>query len=418
MKKFLLKIIYKVLASYGRKVIARNNPYVIAITGSVGKTSAKEAVYKVLSDHFGKEEVRKNFGNLNAEIGVPLTILGYRSLPLKWFWPFFLVGAYFKTFEKRYPKYLVLEFGVEHRGDIQYLTGIARPNMAIITSVAPVHLANFKDASELAREKISLAKFVENDGKVFVNADEVSLKEIDFPNVMTVGLRQGADFQGINSMFSFEGTEYHIVSTGQKISIKSKVLGNQSIYSQLFAFAVGRTLGIQSLEIKKSLEKINPINGRMHLLAGKNGTMIIDDSYNASPASVKAALEVLSSFKNRRKVAILGNMNELGKMEGEAHLEVGKFARNKCDFAVFVGPNASTMARGFESKDGVRTFCDRKELLKNLDSLIEANDLILIKASQNGNFFEEVTKALLKDPSKSSELLVRQSGFWMRKKKV
>lgn len=158
MKKVYLNFIQWVLAKYARSVITKNNPFVIAITGSVGKSSTREAAYQVLSDHFGADEVRRNLGNLNTEIGVPLTILGYEKQPSNLIWPIFLVGSYFRTFTKKYPKYLILEMGVDHPGDIAYLCSIAQPDLAIITSTEGAHLANFKSLEQYRDEKISIVK--------------------------------------------------------------------------------------------------------------------------------------------------------------------------------------------------------------------------------------------------------------------
>ena len=417
MKNIILRFIYFVLASYARKVIAKHHPFVIGITGSVGKTSTKEAVYQILVDEY-KENVRKTTGNLNAEIGIPLTILGYTSTPNKFAWPFFLVGAYFKTLVKNYPKYLVLEMGVEHKGDIRYFGSIVKSNIGVITSTAPVHLANFKNAAELVDEKVSLLEEVLRPGKVIINADDENLSKLQDERIVSIGIESNnIDIKAENINLDLEGTSYRIMTTGQNIMIKSKLLGRQTIYSQLIAFALGQIIGIQSLKIKKSLEKLPPVNGRMRLIDGKNGIKIIDDTYNANPASVKAALDAISSIKyQKRKVAILGNMNELGEYEKEAHFEAGAYARERVDLAVFVGQNAEKMVEGYQDKKTFLTFKKRDDLIKSIDDILQTGDLVLIKASQNKNYFEEVVKHLMEQPQKAGELLVRQSNFWLKKK--
>lgn len=418
MKNIILKFIYFVLASYARKVITKHHPFVIGVTGSVGKTSTKEAIYQVLADEY-KGAVRKTAGNLNAEIGIPLTILGYASTPDKLAWPFFLISAYFRTLAKNYPKYLVLEMGVEHKGDIKYFGSIIESNIGIITSAAPVHLANFKNAAELTKEKISLLEEVSRPGKVVVNADDENLAKLEDERIISVGIdNKNADFRALNISSNLEGTDYRIVTTGQNIMIKSKLIGRQCIYSELVAFAIGQYLGIQSLKIKKSLEKLLPVNGRMKFIDGRDNIKIIDDTYNANPASVKAALDAISSIEiSKRKVIILGNMNELGSYEGDAHFEVGAYARERVDLAIFVGPNADRMAAGYRDKKTLYIFKSRSDLMKSVDNILKAGDLVLIKASQNENYFEEVTKHLMEHPQKASELLVRQSRFWLKKKK-
>lgn len=417
MKNIVLKFIYFVLASYARKVIVKHHPFIIGITGSVGKTSTKEAIYQVLADEYG-ETVRKTAGNLNAEIGIPLTILGYASTPHKFAWPFFLVGAYFRTWAKNYPKYLVLEMGVEHKGDIKYFGSIIEPNIGVITSAAPVHLANFKNAAELMEEKISLFEEVSRPGKIVVNIDDKDLAKLQDERIISVGIEnKNADFRAENIISDFGGTDYRMITTGQNIMIKSRLIGRQCIYSQLVAFAIGQHLGIQSLKIKKSLEKLLPVNGRMRLIDGRNDIKIIDDAYNANPASVRAALDAISSIKiPKRKVVILGNMNELGSYEKDAHSEIGVYAKGRVDLAVFVGPNAGRMAEGYHDKKTSYTFKNRADLIKSVDGILQAGDLVLIKASQNKNYFEEVVKYLMEHPEKAGDLLVRQSNFWLKKK--
>ena len=414
-KNLFLKSIYLILASYARRIIRRHKPFVIGITGSVGKSTTKEMVYQVMSDHF-KENVRKNYGNLNAEFGIPLTILGYDRMPNKLAWPLFLVKAYFKSYTKIYPKYLILEMGVEHKGDLQYFGTIVRPDIGIIISTAPAHTANFKSHSEQQEEKLEMAKIIKPDGILIVNADDVNVSKIDFEKILTVGITsQSVNYQGNSVKVNENGTEYRIATLGQKISIKSALIGEHFIYAALFSFAVGQQFGIQSLEIKKSIEKVVSEPGRMNLIKGRDGITILDDTYNASPASMKAALLVLSKF-NGRRVAILGNMNELGDLEKEAHQKIAEFARERSDFAIFVGRNSEEMAKIY-GQDSVR-FNSRRELDSHILEIIKPNDTVLIKASQNGNFLEETVKLLLKDRSESSLVLVRQSKFWLKKKGI
>ena len=394
------------------------DPVVIAITGSVGKTSTKEAVSLVLSDAFGEKEVRKNYGNLNAEIGIPLTILGYRSLPNKFLWPFFLVSAFFRTRVTSYPKYLVIEMGVEHPGDIKYFASIVRPDFAVITSAEPAHLANFSGHEAFQKEKASLARMTKENGKVILNYDDKYLSELDGENIISYAIDNSrAKYTGDSIKITTEGTEFRINCVGHKIAIKSRLLGRQLIYGQLAAFAIAGEMDISLLSTGKSLEKLLPVPGRMNIVEGKDEVTIIDDTYNSNPSSAKAALSALSEVRyDGRKVAILGNMNELGRLEKDAHQELGKYAKDKCDLAVFVGKNAKTMAEGYSDKKTSLVFANKLDLIQNLPSIIMKNDLVLIKASQNGNYFEEITKILMKHPGEAEKLLVRQGWEWRKKK--
>lgn len=419
MKNIFLKIIYKILASYAKKVISTHQPFVVAITGSVGKGSTKEAIYQVLKDEFGSD-VRANYGSLNAEIGIPLTILGYKSLPNKFLWAPFLVMAYFRTFRKIYPKYLILEMGVEHVGDIASFVNIVKPDIAVITSVSGAHLLNFATLSQYQHEKIGLADSIKDGGTVIVNFDDPFIKsKFTSKDVLSVGIAdKTAEYRAEEIRVGIRGTDFRIVSLGQKIAIKSKVIGEHLIYPFLIAYAIGQRFDIQSLKIKKSLEKISSVKGRMNYVDGKNGIAIIDDTYNASPVAVRAALDTMAAIVHSgRKVFIMGNMNELGAIERDEHHKVGEYAKGKCDIAIFVGPNANEMAAGYKDGKSCYQFPNRIELITSINKLLKPNDLVLVKASQNRNFFEEVIKAIMKYPSEASKQLVRQSGFWQKKKK-
>lgn len=420
MKDGMLKIIYKVLRSYAKKIILRHTPFVIAITGSVGKTSTKEAIYSVLKNAFG-DEVRCNFGNLNAEIGIPLTILGYEKLPSKYLWPIFLIGAWFKTKAKKYPKYLVLEMGVEHKGDMKYFGTIVKPDIGVITGATPAHVANFKNIEEMQEEKVSMSKIIKKDGVLMINLDDEKLKEIKFDDKISVGIKnQGADCRAENIEIALEKTSYIINYQNHKNKINSKILGEHLIYANLFAFCVGKKINIVSEKIIDAIEKRRSIVGRMNILPGRDGIQIIDDTYNSNPASAKSALKTLLQINYRcgRKVAILGNMNELGGMEKEAHIDVAKYARGKCDKAIFCGKNAEMMYEAYDDKENSEHYKNRAELIKSIDRILQSKDLVLIKASQNGNYFEEIVKELLQDKSTAGEVLVRQGRFWLKKKKL
>lgn len=416
MKKIILKFIYRILAYYARKVIARKNPFIVAITGSVGKTSTKEAVFKVLHDKYGND-VRKNFGNLNAEIGIPLTVLGYEKLPNKFLWPIFLLFASFRTNPKEYPKYLVLEMGVEHANDIKYFCSIVKPDIAIITSTSPAHIVNFLNLEEYQLEKVSIIDCLKEGGRAIVNFDDDTLSKIKKDNVVSIAIsNKSADYWAESIKLSLTGTEYRICKSGYKISIKSKLLGNQMVYAQMFALALADLMQMPLVEASKSLEKIASFPGRMKLIEGKKNTIIIDDTYNSNPASAKMAISLLDTIPySYRKVVILGSMNELGEYEDEAHKEVAIFLKDKCDYAVFVGAKAAMMQESFGKKNSL-IFENRQDLISKLDDVIKKDDLILIKASQNNNFLEEVVGELMKNPKDAKKMLVRQGSEWKSRK--
>lgn len=410
-------MIFKVLARIARKYIQKFNPFVIAITGSVGKTGTKEAVFAVLRDAFFGD-VWRTEGNLNAEIGIPLTIMGCKKVPNKFAWPAFLLINLLRPLPKKYPKYLVLEMGVEHRGDIAYFSSIVRPDIALITSVSPAHTVNFKNVPEFEKEKFSLISKLKENGIAILNHDDpvlASEKAVE-ADIHFVGLGKGADYFADEIKPSVTGTEFRINCPGHKLTVKSKILGSQSVYSALFAFAVADRLGLPLIRTAKAIEGIKSLPGRMNYIAGEKDTAIIDDTYNSNPASVRAAVDFLSNIEAKaRKILILGNMNELGAWEKEEHEKAAQYARGKFDLAVFAGPNAKFMAKAYGGKSQV--FLNRFELIKELKNIVREKDILLVKASQNKNFFEEVVKFLMQDKSHARQILVRQGREWLKKKK-
>lgn len=417
-KEYLLQIICKVLKLSAKRLILKFNPTVIAVTGSVGKSSTKEAIYEILNG-LHNEEVRKNHGNLNSEIGLPLSILGFKKMPLTCLWPYILFIAVWRSILlKKYPQYLVLEMGVEKPGDVSYLCDIVKPDYIIITSLTPSHIAGFSSVEQYQKEKLSLTDYLKPSGKIIINVDDPVLAKMHLENMKSVGIKNNsADFRAEAIKISLYGMEYRIISAGCSISVKSKMLGLQMVYPTLFASAIASLSGASLLQTGRFLDNIKTLPGRMNLLEGRKNTLIIDDAYNANPASMRAALDFLAEINYPlRKIAILGNMNELGMLEKEAHLDIGNYAATRCDLAIFVGQNRINYSAGFKSDKLCLAYPDRFAVIEALDSIIKNGDLILVKASQNGNYFEEIVKALMKNPDQAPELLVRQSKAWMKKK--
>lgn len=418
MKNTVLKLIYHTLRRYARKVILRHNPIVIAITGSVGKTSTKESVAQVVKDAF-PNQVRATAGNLNAEIGIPLTILGYTKVPSKYLLPLLLIPAWFRTLTSKYPKYLILEMGVEHPGDIEYFGTIVKPDVGIITAAAAAHTANFSNVEAMQAEKSKLADIVKPKGLLIYNADDEFLSKIKFKNSISYSLKdQTTDCWADHIELSEDSMNFEVSCQKDRVEVKSHLLGEHLIYADLAAFCVGKHFNISSEKIALSLEKRKPVKGRMNLLEGRDNILIIDDTYNSNPSSACAALKTVADMKytKGRKVTILGNMNELGDYEKEGHELVGKCAKGKTDLAIFVGPNADIMAEAYGRSDKVLTFKNRRSLEKELNQIIKPNDLILVKASQNDNYFEEIVKLLLSDSIEHQKVLVRQEKHWKNKK--
>ena len=433
MKNQLRKILQAILRFFAVKILAKYRPEVVAVTGSVGKTSTKEAIFAVLSSTCN---VRRNQKNYNNEIGIPLTIIsaeaGGRSV-LKWLSVFLKALGLLIFRNKKYPEILVLEMGADHPGDLKYLTGLAPVKIAVVTAVAPAHLEYFKTLEDVAKEKSNLVKNLPKTGFAILNHDDklvLAMKEKTNAQVLTFGLLPGADILGSEISVSHE-VDYKDISTIQGISFKlsyqgslvpvllPKVVGQHLVYTALAAIAVGLAHGLNLHAIVESLRKFEPPKGRMNIILGIKNTLLIDDTYNSSPLAAAKALRQLSliNFNQRhKKYAVLGDMLELGGFSEQAHQELGQaVAERKIDYLVTVGGKARDIVRGAVGrgmpKDDCFSFAAAEEAGKFLQPRIAEGDLLLVKGSQ-GMRMEKIVKELMAEPWRAKELLVRQGREW------
>jgi UDP-N-acetylmuramoyl-tripeptide--D-alanyl-D-alanine ligase len=433
MRNKLKKILESLLWFFAKAIIKKYNPEIVAITGSVGKTSTKEAIYTVLASTYN---VRTNIKNYNNEIGIPLTIIGKetggRSL-IKWFGVLARAVRLLTVKDKNFPSIFILELGADHPGDIKYLTGFLPIKVAVVTAVAAVHLEFFETVDHVAKEKSNLVKALPKSGYAVLNMDDhlvYAMKEKTNAQILTYGLAAPTDFKAVEIAVSHE-VDYKDISTIQGISFKllykgstvpvllPKVLGEHLVYTALAAIAVGTIYDLNLHTIIDSLKNYQPPKGRMHIIAGIKNTLIIDDTYNSSPLAATKALYQLSQINldnHHKKFAVLGDMLELGRYSEQAHEEVGEaVARYKIDYLITVGERSRDTARlaikkGL-SKDHVFIFADAAEAGLFLQDRIEQGDLILVKGSQ-GMRLERIVKEIMAEPQKADELLVRQGKGW------
>ena len=437
MKEIIKKIVAKILEWEARLVLARQRPKIIAVTGSVGKTSAKDLIYTVVRSTF---TARKNEKSLNSEFGVPLTILNLKSAwssPILWFlnlcfglWRSVLPGEKFK--------FLVLEIGADHPGDIKYLSSWTRPKIGIITGMGneiPVHVEFFPDIESLGSEKSELLRVLPEDGRAILNRDDARVWDMRAESVAKItsyGFSPGANIHADNFHTNFpKGISFRVDYAGKSIPVRlSGVIGRGAAYAALAAFAVGTELGINVVTIAEALGKHQFAPGRMRILEGYNNSTLIDDTYNSSPAAVKLALETLHdinldaegpsgpSASKSRKIVVLGDMLELGIYSEQEHKKVGTWIRGIADMLVCVGERAkmigeSAIEDGFDP-DQVHYCSNSYQAGQLLVSSIQQSDIVLLKASQSIRL-ERATEMLLADPSHSHTLLVRQEKEWKRK---
>ncbi len=441
MKK-LIQFKLKILA---KMILARYKPDVIGITGSVGKTSAKEAVYAVLASKFN---ARRNIKNYNNEIGLPLTVIGVDS-PGKsvfgWLAVFFKALKLILIRDANYPRILILEMGVDRPGDMDYLNSIVKCKIGIVTLIGPVHLEFFGAISNIQKEKGKLISNLPKSGRAVLNCDDERVRQMSKLTeaaALTYGFDENADVRAREVIFSFsdiasksefganlmnEASAVKLAGVSFKLSYSGStapvllpnVIGYAAVYAALAGAAVGIVYGLNLVEISQALRKFNPPRGRMNLINGIKNTLIIDDTYNSSPQSSIAALEIAGKvplIKGARRFTVLGDMLELGGYSEQGHKEVGRRAvKDKIDKLIAVGERARDIARGAEKAgmlaDNIFHFARAEEAGKFIQERINEGDLILVKGSQ-GMRMEKVVKEIMAEPLRAKELLVRQDEMW------
>lgn len=347
---------------------------IVAITGSVGKTTTKEMIASVLSK---KYNVLKTEGNFNNEIGLPLSIFRLN-----------------KSHEAA-----VFEMGMSGLGEIERLSEIGKPDIGVITNVGMSHIEKLGSRENILKAKMELAHGLKNSGTLFLNIDDEMLSSADCPKgVKTIyfGIKKNAKYIAKDILLDETGTRFKLVCETGEFEIFVELPGIHNVHNALAAFAVGMELKVEPEKVIKGISEFNPGKMRMEIFE-KDGVKIINDSYNASPQSMKAAMEVLKQFKEKRKIAVLGDMLELGEWSEQAHEMVGEAAKD-IDMLVCIGKYAMNTAKGAR-KSGfndqmINLFQSNDEASKFLKSQIMKNDVILFKASR-GSKVDDVLTYLL-----------------------
>ena len=429
MKK-LLQIILKYCA---KLILAKYQPDIIGITGSVGKTSAKEAIRQVLSHSF---RVRASSKNYNNEFGLPLTIIGSltagRSLG-GWALVFLKVIKLLTAKDQNYPQIIILEMGIDRPGDMDYLNSIVQLKIAILTLIGTSHMEFFGSRDNIAKEKAKIFNNLQSGGWAIINADDDFTAKI-IPNVknkvLTFGFDQEADvaasniictFQDAQDINSLAGINFKLKYQGSYIPmLLPRVISYSAIYAALVGASVGFLYEMNGIAIAEQLKLFTPPKGRMNLIAGMNNSMIIDDTYNASPQSTKAALEIVGQINNtiiNNKWLVLGDMLELGKDSNQEHQTIGQvIATIPKAKLLTIGQEAQAIGQGARAENmaeqNIKHFTNQAELIVYLQNNIQAGDLILVKGSQ-GSRMERISQALLANPKQAKDLLVRQEEDWV-----
>ena len=345
---------------------------VVGITGSVGKTSTKEMIASVLSQ---KYNVLKTEGNFNNEIGLPLTIFNIRDCH----------------------EVAVLEMGISDFGEMHRLTKMAQPDVCVITNIGLCHLENLGSRDGILKAKTEMFDYMQPDAKIILNGDDdklITVKEVKGVTPKFFGLSSEFDaFADDIRSLSLKGTSCNIHLRSKSFDTIIPIPGHHMVYNALAGALVGQELGLTPDEIKAGIEALVPVSGRNNLIE-TDYLMIIDDCYNANPISTKASLDVLS-LADGRKVAILGDMFELGENEKQLHFGVGEHAAQKnIDLVICVGALSANTARGAENNGaGVLHFENKADFLAQAKDVLHKGDAVLVKAS-NGMAFSEIVEKL------------------------
>ncbi len=438
-KQFILSLLGRVLTALARLTVRRYHPGIVGVTGSAGKTSAKDAIALVLGR---ARRMRASAKSFNNEIGFPLTILGnWRESGGAGFWLKVLAAAAgnLTRTDVHYPEVLVLEYGVDKPGDMRQLLATARPSVGVFTAMGgiPVHVEFFAGPEAVVGEKVKLFHELPATGFAVLNADDdlvLAAKAVTRAQVITFGFGEGAHVRITDFASRVEGgtgaVTFKLAYGGSVVPVRlAGVAGKAPAYAAAAAAAVGLVFGENLVTIAETLRNFQAPPGRLCVLAGIRGSSIIDGTYNASPLAMHEALETLravspkgrsaSGGKAKRAIAVLGDMLEIGKYTLQAHEEAGRFVAKCADVLVTVGMRAKFIAEA-AAKAGmparaIYPFMAVGEAAQFLQGEVREGDVVAVKASQSVRL-EHVVKAIMGEPARAAELLVRQNKEWLKKK--
>lgn len=432
MKSLLKKIIIFILQYEAKLALKKYKPRTVLIAGSVGKTTTKDAVFSVLS---AKYFVRKSEKSFNSEIGLPLAILGLQNAwnnPFLWFTNI-IEGLIVTLLKNTYPHWLVLEVGVDRPGDMERVVSWLPADMVILTRLpdVPVHVEFFPSPEAVAEEKAKIIETLKPGGTLILNGDDENVLQAaeQYPEVKTIEYGMGKKNDVIGMKYGIaskqkvpQGIRFAVRHTDQAGEDKTEnfelhgVLGRQHLYPVLAGVSAGIAEGMELPLIKAGLANYVPPRGRMNILPGVKKTTIIDDSYNSSPVAVEEALRLLEQVQvGGRKIAVLGDMMELGKFSIEEHKRIGGLVKGAADMLVTVGFRARHIAEGALNMGmhGSKVFQyeDVDQAGEELEPMLQEGDLILAKASQSIRL-EKLVADIMAEPERQEELLVRQDREW------
>ncbi len=428
MKALLKYIVIAILTWEAKMVLKKYKPKIIAVTGSVGKTSTKDAIFSTISPFVF---ARKSIKSFNSDIGVPLTILGIPNgwnNPILWF-KNILEGLVFILLPNNYPKWLVLEIGADGPGDIKKVTEWVKPDITVATrlSKVPVHVEFFPSPEDVFAEKSYLVRALKPDGILILNTDDedvLAFRSLVDNKTILYGVGNGSDVLGSSYQIAYDNSSKKPIGISFDASYKDETvevtivgaLGVQQMYPALAALSVAAALSLPFDKAFQALKSHVSSPGRMNILSGIKDSIIIDDSYNSSPVALDEALSTLEQIKTKgRKIAVLGDMLELGTYSTEEHKKAGMKVGKIADILFTVGIRARNIADGaldaLMDEGSIFQYEDAKVAARDLSLMIKDGDTILVKGSQ-GIRTEKIVAEILADQSQKKNLLVRQDKEW------
>lgn len=418
MKKSAKAFVITILSWQVKRLHKKHQFKIVAVVGSIGKTSTKMAIAQVLSE---SKRVQYQQGNYNDIVSVPLVFFGHTlpSLTNPFAWAKIFIKNEMQVTGKYPYDVVVVELGTDGPGQIAAFKRYITADIGVVTAISPEHMENFTGLSAVADEELSIAGFSK---RLLMNIDlcptELTLAYSGI--FLSYAIHTDATYEMKDIAYSEKGSSF-TVAKDRAVLVQGvhSSYSEPQLYSLTAAVAVCDLLEVSVEAIAAGFARVVPISGRMQMLKGINNSTIIDDSYNASPDATIAALNTLYRMPATQKIALLGNMNELGSFSSVAHADIGKYCDpEKVDLVITLGVDANQYLAEAAEKNGckvVRAASPYEAGNVIVEQLLEGA-LVLIKGSQNGVFAEEAIKTLLADPADESKL-VRQSPTWLTIKK-
>jgi len=429
LKTLIKETVIAILRFEARLILKKYQPKVVGVTGSVGKTSTKDAVFAVLSAKF---KVRASAKSYNTDFGVPLTILGCDNAwndPIGWL-EIMLHGLLLLAWKQDYPEWLILEVGADRPGDIKRIAKWVKFDIGVLTRLpeVPVHIEFFKNKHQYLEEKFALVRSLKEDGWAILNFDDLAIKEVADhlkAQVVSYGFNSEVEVQASNVALHYE--EDKLIGLSFKVDCSNNILpvrlngivGRHQVYSALAAFAVGVSQEINLVDIVEALSRMPLPPGRLRILDGIKNTVLLDDTYNASPAAMEAGLATVAEIKTSgKKIAALADMMELGEHTIEAHRAIGRQVAGVASDLVLVGLRAKFIGEGAEEaglgEDHIYYFDEATKAGKFIQDLMKEGDLVYLKGSQSVRM-ERAVEEIMAEPERKGALLCRQDKEWLKR---